>query len=53
MTYYFTLSFTYTFPHDDDVVYFSHSLPYTYTDLNEDMNRWMNVHERSGEVFLT
>ncbi|KAI4462564.1 cytosolic carboxypeptidase [Holotrichia oblita] len=31
----YTLSFTLEFPHDDDTVYFAHSYPYTYSDLQK------------------
>ena len=31
--FYYSLSFTYTFEHPNDLVYFSHCFPYTYTDL--------------------
>ncbi|KAK9728680.1 Cytosolic carboxypeptidase N-terminal domain [Popillia japonica] len=31
----YTLSFTLEFPHDDDTVYFAHSYPYTYSDLQQ------------------
>jgi len=30
---YYTLSFSYTFKEDNDIVYFAHCFPYTYTDL--------------------
>jgi cytosolic carboxypeptidase protein 2/3 len=30
--YYYTLTWSHTFEHDHDTVYFSHSYPYTYTD---------------------
>ena len=30
---YFTFSFTHTFEYDNDTVFFSYSLPYTYTDM--------------------
>lgn len=30
---YFTLTFNIEFPHDNDTVYFAHSYPYTYSDL--------------------
>ena len=33
--YYYTLRFSWTASHDDDVVYFAHCYPYTYTDLQE------------------
>jgi len=31
---YYTLTFTLQFPHDSDVCYLSHCIPYTYTDLS-------------------
>ncbi|ENN79064.1 hypothetical protein YQE_04485, partial [Dendroctonus ponderosae] len=31
----YTLTFTVTFPHDDDEVYLAHCYPYTYSDLQE------------------
>jgi len=31
------MTFTHTFEYDDDVVYFSYSQPYTYSDLTEDL----------------
>jgi chorismate synthase len=31
--YYYTLTFSHTFEYDQDVAYFAHSYPYTYTDL--------------------
>jgi cytosolic carboxypeptidase protein 2/3 len=34
---YYTFTFTHTFEHDDDKVYFSYSQPYTYSDLTEDL----------------
>lgn len=36
-TNYYTLTFTVTFDHDDDLVYFSHCYPYNYTDLQNDL----------------
>lgn len=35
MSYLNTLSFTYTFEYDNDIVFFSHFQPYTYTDLKD------------------
>ncbi|CAG9316011.1 unnamed protein product [Blepharisma stoltei] len=35
--FHYTLTFTYTFAHANDLIYFSHSYPYTYTDLNKDL----------------
>lgn len=34
---YHTLTFTVVFQHDADMVYFSHCYPYTYTDLQKDL----------------
>lgn len=34
---YYTLTFTYTFEHDLDVVFFSYSTPYTFSDLRNDI----------------
>jgi len=34
---YYTLSFNYKFSHDDDIVYFAYSTPYTYQDLMTDI----------------
>jgi murein tripeptide amidase MpaA len=34
---YYTLTFTIEFEHDADMVYFCHCYPYTYTDLQRDM----------------
>lgn len=35
----FSLTFTYTFEHENDTVYFAHSIPYTYEDLCKWMHR--------------
>lgn len=35
---YYTLQFSYKFPHDDDTVYFAYCFPYTYSDLINDLN---------------
>jgi len=40
------LSFTYTFENDNDIIHFSHSKPYTYTDLNVDLDKWMLEQEK-------
>ena len=37
--YYYTLSFTHEFTHNNDTVYFSHCFPYTYSDLTDDLSR--------------
>lgn len=40
--FFYTLTFTITFPHDKDNVYFAYSLPYSYTDLCEDLTKLMS-----------
>jgi hypothetical protein len=37
MRYFYTLTFTHTFDYDDDVVFFSYAVPYTLTDLRNDL----------------
>jgi hypothetical protein len=34
---YYTLTFTYEFEYSDDTVYFAYSVPYTYSDLVDDL----------------
>jgi len=34
---YFSLTFTYEFAYDNDIVYFAYSFPYTYSDLRNDI----------------
>jgi cytosolic carboxypeptidase protein 2/3 len=41
-----TLTFTHTFTHSDDTVYFAHSLPYTYSDLQNSLEAL----QRSGDT---
>jgi hypothetical protein len=36
--YYFTATFTYTFEYDEDTVFFSYFQPYTFSDLQTDLN---------------
>ena len=36
---YYTLTFSVKFPHDGDTVYFAHSYPYTFSDLQRYLNR--------------
>jgi len=36
--YFYTLSFNYTFKFDNDEVFFANCIPFTYTDLNRDLN---------------
>ena len=37
--YYYTLTFTYEFEHDNDNVFFAYCVPYSYTDLSNDIMR--------------
>jgi len=36
---YYSLTFTHTFAYEDDQQFFAHCFPYTYSDLQEDLNR--------------
>ncbi len=44
-----SLSFTYTFEHDDDTVFFSYFQPYTYSDLRDYL---YSVSKRCSSDFL-
>lgn len=35
-----SLTFSYKFEYDDDYVYFANNIPYTYTDLNKELNEF-------------
>jgi hypothetical protein len=35
--FYYSLTFTYTFEHSEDNVFFAYCYPYSYTDLNNDI----------------
>mmetsp|Transcript_19309 Transcript_19309/g.21879 ORF Transcript_19309/g.21879 Transcript_19309/m.21879 type:complete len:674 (+) Transcript_19309:211-2232(+) len=48
--YFYTLSFTINFQHDQDVVYFAHCYPYTYTDLHRDIGRLLEDPYRKNWV---
>ncbi|KAM3920742.1 cytosolic carboxypeptidase 2 [Leptodactylus fuscus] len=37
---FYCLTWTFEFPHDNDTCYFAHCYPYTYSDLNRDLQRW-------------
>ncbi|KAL4487062.1 hypothetical protein ABPG72_001514 [Tetrahymena utriculariae] len=39
---YYTLQFSYKFENSNDTVYFAHCYPYTYTDLNNYLNRLLS-----------
>ena len=46
ITYCYTLSFTYTFPHSNDCVYFAYSTPYSFSNLREDLNKIEGLKKR-------
>jgi hypothetical protein len=46
---YYTLTFTYTFEHADDVVFFAHCYPFTYSDLQNDV-RALEEDERARKI---
>jgi hypothetical protein len=35
---YFTLTFTHTFEYDNDIVLFAYSVPYSYSNLRQDLH---------------
>ena len=37
----YTMTFSYEFEYDDDIVYFAYCYPYTFTELYEDLNAIM------------
>lgn len=43
---YYTLSFTYTFKHDKDTVFFAYSVPYSFSDLRNDLQEIENDEAR-------
>ena len=49
--YYYTLSFNYTFKFDDDEVFFANCIPFTYTDLNRDLN-YYTKNENDKYIFF-
>jgi hypothetical protein len=46
-SHYYSLTFTYTFKHDQDCVYFAYSVPYSFSDLRNDLNEIELNEERS------
>ena len=48
---YYTFSFTYTFPYDQDTVYFAYCIPYGYTDLQRDLVKYDHQCSANGIVF--
>ncbi|XP_075183117.1 cytosolic carboxypeptidase 2 [Anomaloglossus baeobatrachus] len=44
---FYCLTWTFQFPHDGDTCYFAHCYPYTYSDLNRDLQRWTSDPDRS------
>ena len=47
---YYTATFTYTFEYDEDLVYFAYSVPYTYSDLRNDISAIESDPQRSKLV---
>ncbi len=37
--YYYTMTFSISFNYDNDIIYFAHGYPYTYTDLCHHLNQ--------------
>ncbi|KAL4495505.1 hypothetical protein ABPG72_020246 [Tetrahymena utriculariae] len=48
--YYSTLSFTYTYKYEDDIVYFAHSVPYTYSNLTHYLSK-LNQHQQHHKFY--
>jgi len=48
--YYYTLTWSVTFDHDSDVVYFAHSYPYTYTDLQRYLDKLESDPKRKNRM---
>ena len=48
--YYYTLTFTITFQYKNDIVYFAHCYPYTYSDLARYMNQLENDPRKKERV---
>ena len=49
--YYYTLSFDFTFPYDDDEIYFANCIPYTYTDLMRKLNEYQKYENSKYPYF--
>ena len=49
--FYYTLSFNYTFQFDNDEVFFANCIPFTYTDLNRDLN-FFTKNENDKYIFF-
>ena len=49
--YYYTLSFNYTFKYNNDEVFFANCIPFTYTDLNKDLN-FFTKNENDKYIFF-
>ena len=47
---YYTLTFSYTFKYDHDYVYFAYSLPYSYTELCDDLTKIMSNEKMTSFV---
>ncbi|XP_035218930.1 cytosolic carboxypeptidase 1-like, partial [Stegodyphus dumicola] len=48
---YYTLTFTVTFQHSNDVCYFAYHYPYTFSTLQTHIYYWMNSHDTTSIYF--
>ena len=51
--YFYTLSFNYTSKYENDEIYFANCIPYTYTDLNKDLNYYIKYENNKYPFFHT
>ena len=49
--YYYTLSFEYTFEYDNDEIYFANSIPFTYSDVIQDLNYYTKKENETYNFF--
>ena len=49
--FYYTLSFEYTFEYDNDEIYFSNSIPFTYSDIIKDLNYYTKKENEKYNFF--
>ena len=50
---YYTLTFSHTFAHDQDKVYFAYSVPYSYSDLTRDLDLIAQDEQRAAYMQRT
>ena len=49
--YFYTLSYDFTFPYDNDEIYFANCIPYTYTDLMRQLNEYQKYENSKYPYF--